>query len=320
MKYSMAVLSSLMATAAVAQPHLRHQHAARHEKHEKRDVVWVTETKVVTQVVDFTTTVWVPAGATSAAASSVEAAASTLSKSVAAASSSVSEGGAFNESPSSSSVAAPSTSVAPTSSVEPTTSSTSVAPTTPSSSSVVVPTTTSSSSSVSVAPTTSSSSSSSVYVAPPSSTSSSTSADIQAAISISIPVVVPTVASSSSVAAAPTTRSVSSGVSAGASVSVCTSGAPCTGDITFYDAGLGACGWTTDGTTEAIIALPYELMGTQSNGNPYCGLYVTISYGGKTVVDKCMGCTGNSIDLSRAAWNQLASEDVGRTQAEWWFN
>ncbi|PQE30511.1 allergen Asp F7 protein [Rutstroemia sp. NJR-2017a WRK4] len=215
-------------------------------------------------------------------------------------------------------------SVAPTTSVDPTTSSTSVAPTTPSSSSVVVPTTTSSSSSVSVAPTTSSSSSSSVSVAPPSSTSSSTSADILAAISISVPVVVPTVASSSSVAAAPTTRSVSSGVSAGASVSICTSGAPCTGDITFYVAGLGSCGWTTDGDTEAIIALPYELMGTQSNGNPYCGLYVTISYGGKTVnakvVDKCMGCTGKSIDLSKAAWNQLASEDVGRTQAEWWFN
>jgi rare lipoprotein A (peptidoglycan hydrolase) len=65
-------------------------------------------------------------------------------------------------------------------------------------------------------------------------------------------------------------------------------------------------------------------MGSQSNGNPYCGLTITVSLNGKTVVarvvDKCMGCTGRSIDLSKAAFDVLASEDVGRTTAEWWFN
>ncbi|KAM3072318.1 hypothetical protein ACMFMG_009128 [Clarireedia jacksonii] len=336
MKYTTAILSSLMASAAVAQPHLRHRHAAKHEKQEKRDVVWVTETEVVTQVVDFTTTVWVPADATSAASSSeaaaspttlptaasssvaaasssvaaasssVAAAASSVASSVAAASSSVTEGGAFNESPSSTSVAAPSTSVTPTST-----------------SSVVVPSTTSTSSSVSVAPTTSSTSSS-VEIAPPAATSSTSSADaLQAAISISVPVVVPTSTSSSSYVA-PTTRSVSTGLSADASVSVCSPGSPCTGDITFYTAGLGSCGVTTDGSAVAGVALPWELMGSQSNGNPYCGKTITISYNGKTVIavviDKCMGCSGKSIDLTNKAFDALLDEGVGRAQAEWWFN
>jgi len=65
-------------------------------------------------------------------------------------------------------------------------------------------------------------------------------------------------------------------------------------------------------------------MGSQSNGNPYCGLTVTIAYGGKTVVatvvDKCMGCSGKSIDLSVAAFNALANPDAGRVAANWWFN
>ncbi|KUJ15663.1 uncharacterized protein LY89DRAFT_587490, partial [Mollisia scopiformis] len=97
-----------------------------------------------------------------------------------------------------------------------------------------------------------------------------------------------------------------------------------TGDITYYEAGLGACGWTSDGSTEQVVALPYELMGTQSNGNPYCGKTITISYQGKTtqakVVDKCMGCMGDSIDLSNAAFLELAELAVGRASAEWWFN
>ncbi|KAF8864986.1 hypothetical protein BDZ45DRAFT_581164, partial [Acephala macrosclerotiorum] len=97
-----------------------------------------------------------------------------------------------------------------------------------------------------------------------------------------------------------------------------------TGDITYYTAGLGACGTTNDGDTEKVVALPYGLMGTQSNGNPYCGKTITISYQGKTttatVVDKCMGCLGDSIDLSNAAFLELAELAVGRASAQWWFN
>ncbi|KAG4428507.1 hypothetical protein IFR05_016010 [Cadophora sp. M221] len=108
------------------------------------------------------------------------------------------------------------------------------------------------------------------------------------------------------------------------SVGLCLSEFPCSGDITYDEAGLGACGVTTDGSVEKVIALPVSLMGAQSNGNPYCGKTVTIKKGSKTttatVVDKCMGREGNSIDLSNAAPPELADLSVGRTTAEWWFN
>jgi len=67
-------------------------------------------------------------------------------------------------------------------------------------------------------------------------------------------------------------------------------------------------------------------MGTQSNGNPYCGKMITIkcTSTGKTtiakVVDKCMGCTSYSIDLSNKAFGEVADFAVGRTNASWWFN
>ncbi|KAG4427262.1 hypothetical protein IFR05_017256, partial [Cadophora sp. M221] len=51
----------------------------------------------------------------------------------------------------------------------------------------------------------------------------------------------------------------------------CLSESPCSGDITYYEASLGACGVTTDGSVEKAIALPVGLMGVQSTDNPYCG-------------------------------------------------
>ncbi|KAI9054130.1 hypothetical protein LZ554_001301 [Drepanopeziza brunnea f. sp. 'monogermtubi'] len=104
----------------------------------------------------------------------------------------------------------------------------------------------------------------------------------------------------------------------------CSSGSPCKGDITYYEAGLGACGFTHDGNVDKVIALPHEMMGYQSNGNPFCGKTVTIKLGDKTVqaevVDKCMGCKDRAIDLSIAAFKELADMAIGRTQAVWWFN
>lgn len=66
------------------------------------------------------------------------------------------------------------------------------------------------------------------------------------------------------------------------------------GQATYYIAGLGSCGVTNNGQAQDIVALPHGLMGAQSNGNPFCGKTVSISYKGKTasgtVQDKCMGC------------------------------
>ncbi|KAI9851469.1 MAG: hypothetical protein M1838_003544 [Thelocarpon superellum] len=102
----------------------------------------------------------------------------------------------------------------------------------------------------------------------------------------------------------------------------CSSSSPCTGDLTTYDVGLGACGQTST-PDQAVVALSYELMGTQSNGNPFCGKSITIEYGGvtktATVVDKCMGCEYGSVDLSTSLYNAFGFD--GRAHgAHWYFN
>ena len=70
-------------------------------------------------------------------------------------------------------------------------------------------------------------------------------------------------------------------------------------------------------------------MGTQSNGNPFCGKGVTIynpatgNYASAAVADKCMGCTGRSIDLTQALFSQLTNGDMaaGRVSGvQWWFH
>ncbi|KAL8929334.1 MAG: hypothetical protein Q9172_000506 [Xanthocarpia lactea] len=99
-------------------------------------------------------------------------------------------------------------------------------------------------------------------------------------------------------------------------------GAPCSGDITFYDTGLGACGWTDDGTVDNVFALAHGMMGAQSNGNPFCGRKAEVTLNGKTVVgrlvDKCGGCEGQDIDLSHKMFQALANEDKGRISGVKW--
>ena len=77
------------------------------------------------------------------------------------------------------------------------------------------------------------------------------------------------------------------------------------------------------------IALPYEFMGTASNSNPYCGKTLTIynpatgASAQATVMDKCMGCTGRSIDLTETLFSDLTGGDMGLGRVggvDWWFN
>lgn len=141
-------------------------------------------------------------------------------------------------------------------------------------------------------------------------------------------VAAPAPAPSSSPAAQPQAQVASSNTGStggGSPNGQCTESSPCTGDITFYEAGLGACGTTADGSTEDVVALPHGLMGAQSNGNPFCGLKVTIKNGGKTasgtVGDKCQGCDDFAIDLSNHLYDQLADESAGRVHnVEWFFD
>jgi len=172
------------------------------------------------------------------------------------------------------------------------------------------------------------SSSSTDYVAPPASHDNVATTPVKPA-SHPTSTETPTAAATTTPAAASASSGGSGGgsgiYSPGATTSAnCNSKSPCAGDITFYDVGLGACGTTNDGTTEDVIALPFGMMGTESNNNPFCNKKVTITKGSvsiqATVVDKCMGCLKDSIDLSEHAFKQLADESVGRTQVTWFFN
>jgi len=76
------------------------------------------------------------------------------------------------------------------------------------------------------------------------------------------------------------------------------------------------------------IALPYEFMGTQSNGNPYCGRSVTLvnptsgTTVQATVGDKCMGCVDRAIDCTDALFNAITDgQGDGRVSGiEWYFS
>jgi hypothetical protein len=101
-----------------------------------------------------------------------------------------------------------------------------------------------------------------------------------------------------------------------------------TGDLTFYDVGTGACG-VTNTDSDMICAASMLLYdgfdgytGANPNNNPICGKQVAITYGGKTITvtieDRCVGCAEYDLDLSPAAFNQLADPSVGRLHGATW--
>ncbi|RKU45671.1 hypothetical protein DL546_005156 [Coniochaeta pulveracea] len=304
---SFTIVAGLLAATAIAQPHghnkqqvERRGHGHQHE-HEKRAMVTEYETAyevvTVTEYIDETATTWItPASkpTTTEVATTMITVASPTSVPA-----EFFEGASSSSSPSPAAPAETSSSVvAPpvVSTSEPTTAPAPVvseAPTTSAPAPVVVPTT------------------SVVAAAPPSSS---------AAPVVDTPSVAAAAPSPTTVAAAPAaTPTASTDSTQGADVK--------TGDLTYYTVGMGACGEDDSGKDESenIVALSHLLMGTVSNGNPYCGKTITISYGGKEVVatvkDKCMGCDINNIDVSVGAFKSLmGSTDVGRKAVDWWLN
>jgi hypothetical protein len=265
---SFAIIAGLLAATAIAQPHgfnkQQQQRRAHGHHHDKRAMVTEYETAfeivTVTEYIDETATTWITPAAK---ATTTEVATTLITKaSPTSIPAQFFEGASSSPSPSPAAPAETSSSVV----AAPVVSTTAPAP--------VVPATTSSPAPV-VVPTTTS-------VAAPAPVASTTS-------------VAPAAASPTTVAAAPAAASsVSTTSKQGADVK--------TGDLTYYTVGLGACGEDDSGKDESenIVALSHLLMGTQSNGNPYCGKTITISYGGKQVVatvkDKCMGCDIDNID------------------------
>ncbi|KAF8912737.1 RlpA-like double-psi beta-barrel-protein domain-containing protein-containing protein [Gymnopilus junonius] len=127
----------------------------------------------------------------------------------------------------------------------------------------------------------------------------------------------------------PATTKAASGGNSGASSSNLPSFlvGPQTGEGTFYATGLGACG-ITNTDTDHIAAVSHLLFdqfpgsGVNPNLNPVCGKKITATYQGKsvtiTVTDRCTGCALTDLDFSPSAFDQLASESVGRLFGMTW--
>lgn len=279
----------------------------------KRDVVWVTEIETDIVTVPVTMTVWAGAEETTTASTTTTQSrhghqffhskapqASTTSTTVSVAPTTSSTSVYVAPTPSTTSVY-----VAPT----PSTTSVYVAPTTSSSEIYVAPTT--SSTEVYVAPTTSS-----VYVA-----LETTSNYVAPTIESTSAYVAPTTSTTSSAPAATTSAS-SGGVSSG----MAASGTEYSGDLTWYDVGLGACGETNvDG--DHIVAISHVIFDAYSTGNPntnpLCGKYVSIQgKDGQThqakVVDRCLGCVEGDLDLSHEFFNSVTSNGDGRVSGMSW--
>ncbi|KAJ7208973.1 RlpA-like double-psi beta-barrel-protein domain-containing protein-containing protein [Mycena pura] len=99
------------------------------------------------------------------------------------------------------------------------------------------------------------------------------------------------------------------------------------GDITFYTPGLGACGQvnTADQLVVAVNAAVFDSFpGATANPNlnPICGHQLRVNFNLHTiittVVDRCVACGPNDIDLSPAAFEQFAPLSTGRVHDVNW--
>ncbi|KAI0522006.1 hypothetical protein F5B22DRAFT_513373 [Xylaria bambusicola] len=106
------------------------------------------------------------------------------------------------------------------------------------------------------------------------------------------------------------------------------------GDITYYDLGLGACGYDDGSNSENIVAIshldwyargPGTSLGIDMPNHVWCNKMITITANGKSttakVHDICPSCASGSIDVSRGTFMDLfGSLEAGRTEASWTFN
>lgn len=106
-----------------------------------------------------------------------------------------------------------------------------------------------------------------------------------------------------------------------------------TGDLTYYDPGLGACG-ATNFVNESIVAVSHALFdaaagqagsGSNPNANPLCGKVIRISSRAAganrsvdvTVRDRCTGCAVADLDVTESVFDRLAQRAEGRVKCSW---
>ncbi|KAG0138318.1 RlpA-like double-psi beta-barrel-protein domain-containing protein-containing protein [Tuber indicum] len=109
-----------------------------------------------------------------------------------------------------------------------------------------------------------------------------------------------------------------------------TSGALQTGDGTYYEPGLGACGISST-SSDSIVAVSHIIfdavqVGVNPNTNPLCGRKIWVTREatpGKNVslevevVDRCTGCKASDLDFSLSVFEKLADEWQGRVLISW---
>jgi hypothetical protein len=110
-----------------------------------------------------------------------------------------------------------------------------------------------------------------------------------------------------------------------------TSGDLQTGDGTYYDPGLGACGIVSTASDDiaAISHIIFDAaqVGANPNNNPLCGRKIWVtrqkSAGAKNVsvevkvVDRCTGCKPQDLDFSLSVFEKLAEQWQGRVLVSW---
>ncbi|KAF2650400.1 hypothetical protein K491DRAFT_608887, partial [Lophiostoma macrostomum CBS 122681] len=102
-----------------------------------------------------------------------------------------------------------------------------------------------------------------------------------------------------------------------------------TGDLTYYEPGLGACGVTSTSSDDIVSISHFTFDAVQSgsdpNANKLCGRKIRAqrSKGGRTVsvdmtvVDRCTGCQPTDIDVSTTVFDKLADRNQGRVSVTW---
>jgi expansin (peptidoglycan-binding protein) len=90
------------------------------------------------------------------------------------------------------------------------------------------------------------------------------------------------------------------------------------GRMTWFEPGLGACGWTNNRGDPVVALNP-----NQWAGGSRCGQWITINANGRQtaaqVADLCPGCPDQGIDVSPATFDDIANLDAGVVQVDWWF-
>jgi hypothetical protein len=105
-----------------------------------------------------------------------------------------------------------------------------------------------------------------------------------------------------------------------------------TGDGTYYDPGLGACGIVST-ASENIAAISHVVfdaaqIGANPNNNPLCGRKIWVTRQKTpgaaknvslevTVVDRCTGCKPQDLDFSMSVFEKLAEQWQGRVLVSW---